>query len=62
MTYKSWVPKLLWKLYHTLNWLRRVVQKVSFDSNRIIEWMEVRGLCCERHAILKEEQSPEDNR
>lgn len=44
---------ILWKLAHFLYWLDRKLPSPSSWANDIIAWMEVRGLCCEKHKMRR---------
>lgn len=40
--------RILWTLAKSLYWLDRHWWRPSSAANDIIDWMEVRGLCCEK--------------
>lgn len=40
---------ILWKIANFLYWLDRHWWRPSSAADDIIDWMETRGLCCEKH-------------
>lgn len=59
MTYRHWFPRFCLQLAHWLYWLDRKVRKITPFAdwaNDIYSALEVRGLCCEKHADKRAER------
>ena len=64
---KSWkglkrriIHRVGWKIARTLYWVDRYWPSPSNLGTRIIEWMERKRCCCERHGLYEVENKKEN--